>query len=174
MDDRQALPARNSSRTLAMIAVAVLVVIAIAGIVAGVRSRASPDTAAAAPDATHARAPGMTPVDPALAAAETAAGPNAVVFAPESDEISDTSEAKLERIAGTAKKNKPMVVIAGHVEARPDRVEQMALAQKRVIAVRSALEQHGVPLGTIRVEIAEMPLGTVPASEANRVDVALR
>jgi outer membrane protein OmpA-like peptidoglycan-associated protein len=116
----------------------------------------------------------MTPVDPALAAAETAAGPNAVVFAPASDEISDTSEAKLERIAETAKKNKPMVVIAGRVEARPDRVEQMALAQKRVIAVRSALEQHGVPLATMQVEISEMPLGTVAANEANRVDVALR
>jgi hypothetical protein len=40
MDDRQAAPPRNSSRTMAMVAVAVLIVIAIAGIVlAGLRSK---------------------------------------------------------------------------------------------------------------------------------------
>ena len=50
----------------------------------------------------------------------------------------------------------------------------MELAKKRAFAVRQVLEANGVPLGTMRIEIAELPTGLVTASEANRVDLALR
>jgi hypothetical protein len=48
----------------------------------------------------------------------------------------------------------------------------MDLARKRTLAVRQVLEQNGVPLGMMRVEISELPRGLVSAAEANRVEVA--
>jgi hypothetical protein len=61
MDERQPLPTRNSSRTLAKIAVAALVVIAIAGIVlANARGGGTPADTPVAADATHAAPSAMT------------------------------------------------------------------------------------------------------------------
>ena len=86
MDERQPLPTRNSSRTLAKIAVAALVVIAIAGIVlATLRPRGTADTPVAE-GATQAASSAMTAPPPlataSQVAAEAAAGPNQVAFAP--------------------------------------------------------------------------------------------
>ncbi len=174
MDDRQPPPPRNSSRTLAMIAVAVLVVIAIAGIVlATLRPRGAPADTPVAADATQTAASAMTS-DSAAAEAEAAAGPNQVVFAPASDQLSEPASLKLLRIAATAKKEKKTVLIASQIEARADRASQMELAQKRAIAVRGVLEANGVALGAMQIQIAEVPLGLVSKSDANRVDVALR
>lgn len=157
-----------------MVAVAVLVVIAIAGIVlASLRGRGTPADTPAGADATQTAASAMT-TNSVAAAAEAAVGPNQVVFAPLSDRLSEPASAKLLRIAATAHKESRTVVIASKIEARPDRADQMELAKKRAFAVRQVLEANGVPLGTMRIEIAELPTGLVTASEANRVDLALR
>jgi outer membrane protein OmpA-like peptidoglycan-associated protein len=176
MDDRQPRPLRNRSRTLAMVAVAVLIVIAIAGIVlAGMRSRVPPAGAGAA-DPTQAGAPPPTGTAGSVAAgAEDApAGPNQIVFAPGSDKLSEVSASKLMRFAETVRKQGRGVVIAGRIESRPDRTDQMELAKNRAFAVRQMLQSNGVPVGAMRVDIAELPLGLVPANEANRFDVAMR
>jgi outer membrane protein OmpA-like peptidoglycan-associated protein len=176
MDERQPPPLRNSSRTLAIAAVAVLVVIAIAGIVlAGLRGRGAPAGTPAAADATQPAASAMTAAaDASAVKAEAEAGPNQVVFAPESDQLSDPATTKLIRFAEAAHKDKRTVIIASKVEVRPERPQEMELARKRANAVRGVLEAHGLPLGTMQIQIAEVPLGLVPPSEANRVDLALR
>ena len=160
-----------------MVAVAVLVVIAIAGIVlASLRGQSASGDAATAADATQATAAAMTAAASGAAAAEAAAGAGAdqIVFAPLSAQLSEAGVAKLARVAEAARKENRTVVIASKIEARADRVEQMELAKKRAFAVRLALEAKGVQLGTMRIEIGEMPTGLVTAGEANRVDVALR
>jgi hypothetical protein len=174
MDDRRAPPARNSSRTLAMVAVIVLVVIAIAGIaLASMRGPSGPAGAAAVEDATPGAASGMTAaVDPALLAAEKAAGANIIVFAPGSDRIPEISAAKLERLAEKPQKAKPNVVISGRVQAGPDQAAQLDLAHRRAMAIRAVLEDHRIPLRTMHIEIAQAP--GLPAEQTNRFEVSVR
>jgi outer membrane protein OmpA-like peptidoglycan-associated protein len=176
MDERQPPPTRNSSRTLAKIAVALLVVIAIAGIVlATLRGRGTPADTPVAADATQAASAAMTAAAEASAvAAEAEAGPNQVVFAPGSVELSDPATAKLQRIADAARKDKRDLVILAKVEARPDSAQQRVLAQNRTSAVRGVLETNGVPLGKMQIRIAEEALGLVSAKEANSVEVSPR
>ena len=169
MDDRTAPLPRNSSRTLAKVAVAALVVIAIAGIVlASLRGRvSSPAGTPAVPDATQPAAGPMTTTPPDIAKAEAEAGPNQVVFAPDSDEISEPGMVKLIRFAeDSIKVNRGMIVINAKVEAGSKALE---LTQKRAFAVRSVLVSHKLPLGNLQVRVEEVPLGTVPPAEANRV-----
>jgi outer membrane protein OmpA-like peptidoglycan-associated protein len=174
MDDRPAPLPRISSRTIAMVAVAVLIVIAIAGIVlAGLRSRGgSPETAGPS-DATQQDAPPLTAAASA-AEAEDEAAPNLVVFASASHQLSGKASTKLVHLAETAKKEHRSVVIATRIEARSDRAEQRELAKERAVAVRQVLEANGVSLGTMRIEISELPTGLVPPRDANRVELTLR
>jgi outer membrane protein OmpA-like peptidoglycan-associated protein len=155
-----------------MAAVALLVVVAIAGIVLGTMRGKGTTMAPTAGDSTPAAAPAMTEAPPA--AADAAAKPNQVVFAPGSDQLSDAASAKLAKIAETAKKSATGVTIASRIESRPDRANQMELAKKRSAVVRQALEAAGIPLARIRIDIAELPNGGVPPAEANWVDVVLR
>ena len=156
-----------------MAAVALLVVVAIAGIVLGTMRGKGTTTVPTAADSTSPVDSPMTAAAPP-AAAEAAAGPNQVVFAPGSDHISDAASAKLAKIAEMAKKSATGVTIASRIESRPDRTDQMELARKRSFAVRQVLEAAGIPLGRMRIDIAELPNGGVAPAEANWVDVVLR
>jgi len=155
-----------------MAAVALLVVVAIAGIVLGTMRGKGATTVPTPVDSTQAPAAEMTAAPPA--AAEAAAGQNQVVFAPGSDRLSDAASAKLAKIAETAKKSAIGVTIASRIESRPDRPEQMELARKRVSAIRQDLQAAGIPLGRIRMDISEVARGGVPPAEADWVDVVLR
>jgi len=155
-----------------MAAVALLVVVAIAGIVLGTMRGKGITTPPTASDSTSAPDPAMTEAQPA--AAEAAAKPNQIVFAPGSDHLSEAASAKLVKIAETVKKSATGVTIATRIESRPDRTDQMDLARKRVSAVRQGLEAAGIPLGRIRMDIAEVPRGGVAPAEANWVEVGLR
>jgi outer membrane protein OmpA-like peptidoglycan-associated protein len=182
MDERQPPPTRNSSRTLAKIAVAVLVVIAIAGIVlASLRGKGAPANTPVA-DATQTAAPAMT-ADPAVAtaaaasaaAAEAAIGPNQVAFAPGSYELSEPATTKLVKLAETAVRLKRSVTITAKVEAsRPDQVKLEELARSRAAAVRSVLEQNKVLLSRMTTRTASRAYGEATASELNRVDIDLK
>ena len=172
MDERQPLPTRNSSRTLAKIAVAVLVVIAIAGIVlATLRGRGAPTETPVAADPTQPGASAMTAASASaaasMAAAEAAAGPNEVVFAPGSAELSDPATAKLIGFAETARKLKRgMVVVAGKSVAGSNKMD---LARKRTEVIRDVLQAHGVPMREIQLRVAEIPFALDSESEVNRV-----
>jgi len=182
MDERQPPPPRNSSRTVAKIAVAVLVVIAIAGIVlATLRGRGAPaDTpvaadstqgAAASPTAAGASATGATA---AAVAAEAEAGPNQVAFPPGSDALSEPATAKLMKLADAAVKQKRAVTITAKFEAsRPDQQKLEALAMTRAAVVRSVLEQNKVQLTRMTTKTVSRAYGEASAGELNRVDVEL-
>ena len=179
MNDRQASPPPNSSRTVAKYAVAVLVVIAIAGIVlATLRGRGTPADTPVAADATQPAASAMTgaasPAAASAAAAEAAAAPNQVVFAPGSAEISEAGTTKLIRIADSQRKDKRELVITARVEQGPELEKRKALARDRGSAVRSVLETNGVPLARMRIMITDEAYGIVSAGEANRVEVTSR
>lgn len=181
MDERQPPPTRNSSRTLAKIAVAVLVVIAIAGIVlATLRGRGpSVDTPVAA-DSTQGAASSPTAgganaaATAGAVAAEAEAGPNQVAFAPGSDALSEPATTKLAKLADTAVKQKRAVTITAKFEAsRPDQQKLQALAMTRAAAVRSVLEQNKVQLTRMTTKTVSRAYGEASASELNRVDVEL-
>jgi outer membrane protein OmpA-like peptidoglycan-associated protein len=174
MEDRQAPPLRNPSRTVAKVAVAVLIVIAVAGFVlAGLRSRGPAAGQSQAPDATQEGAAALTDAATAAASsAEDGVAANQIVFVPASAQLTDTGATKVLQLAEKAKKEHHAVAIVAKIEARADRLEQMDLARKRTLAIRQVLESNGIPLGTMRVEIAELPSGLVSAAEANRVEVA--
>ena len=168
MEDRRPPPLRNSSRTAAKIAVAVLIVIAIAGLVlAGLKSRPPATDQAGGPDATQQAVPPLTVAS--APAEEAGVAPNHISFPPASDRLSDVSTAKVVRIAETAKKQHHSISIASTVEAKADRAEQMELARKRSVAVRQVLQSNGIPLGTMRIEIQEVPVGSVNAAAANQI-----
>jgi outer membrane protein OmpA-like peptidoglycan-associated protein len=172
MDDRQASPTRNSSRTVAKYAVAVLVVIAIAGIVLAIVQRGPPAEGSVASDATQPASAPMTAASKAVAAAEAEARPNEVVFAPDSAQLSSTARAKLLGIAEKAKADKQPLTIIGRVEPAPDGKEQRTqLARKRAIAVRGVLEENGIPLSRIETRIEGMASGLAAVKGANRIEV---
>ncbi len=173
MEHRQAPPPRNPSRTVAKIAVAVLVVIAIAGFVlAGLRSRTAVVAGSAGPGSTQPGADSLTGTPAAASAPEDTGPPNQIVFAAASDRLSDAAATKVLRLADQAKKEHHAVAIVAKIDAGSNVAEQMELARRRTLAVRQVLEQNGVPLGMMRVEISELPRGLVSAAEANRVEVA--
>jgi len=181
MDERQPPPPRNSSRTVAKIAVAVLVVIAIAGIVlATLRGRGAPADTPVAADSTQGAASSPTAgganaaATAAAVAGEAEAGPNQVAFAPGSDALSEPATTKLMKLADAAVKQKRAVTITAKFEAsRPDQQKLQALAMTRAAAVRSVLEQNKVQLTRMTTKTVSRAYGEASASELNRVDVEL-
>lgn len=180
MDERKPQPTRNSSQTVAKVAIAVLVVIAIAGIVLATLRR--PNAAADAPAAADATQPASSAMTPpgaastaaAAATADTEAGPNQVAFAPGSAELSEPATSKLLKLAETAVKQKRNVVITARFEgSRPDTDKLRTLAMSRAAAVRSVLEQNKVLLTRMTVNAQSKALGEASASELNRVAVEL-
>ncbi len=152
-----------------MAAVAVLIVIAIAGIVLASLRRAPPADAGAVTDSTQASAPA-----PTAAAPGNDGAPNEVIFAAASDQLTPAAQAKLALFAEQAKKDGRPVVVATQIEANAQRAENMDLAKRRAYKVRSALVTGGVAVGVLRIEVAELPAGGVPAAAAQRVEVHIR
>jgi outer membrane protein OmpA-like peptidoglycan-associated protein len=172
MEERQPPPPRNPSRTLAMVGVAVLVVIAIAGIVLASLQKGLPDDGAVAADPTHAASAAMTDAAASAAAAEAEGRANEVVFAADSARLSSAATAKLQGLAEAAKTDKRLLTIVGRVEVRGEGKEQRSqLARNRAIAVRSALEANGVPLARMQTRIEETALAPAAAAYANRIEV---
>jgi outer membrane protein OmpA-like peptidoglycan-associated protein len=169
MDARKTPAPRIASRTAVMAAVAVLIVIAIAGIVLASLRRVPAADAGAVTDSTQASAPAPTAAAPAADGA-----PNEVIFAAASDQLTPAAQAKLALFAEQAKKDGRPVVVATQIEANAQRAENMALAKRRAYNVRSALVTGGVAVGVLRIEVAELPAGGVPAAAAQRVEVNIR
>jgi hypothetical protein len=172
MDERQPPPTRNPSRTLAKVGVAVLVVIAIAGIVLAALQRGLPDDGPVAADATDAASAAMTTAAASAAAAEAEGLPNHIMFAADSPRLSSAATAKLEGLAEKAKADKRLITIVAKIERKGEGKEQrLQLARTRTIAVRGALERNGVPLSRIETRIEEPAFGLIGDKEANRIEV---
>jgi hypothetical protein len=172
MDERKTPAPRIASRTAVMVAVAILIVIAVAGIVLASLRRAGPADVASSPDSTQASAPALTGAAPVATAAD---GPrDEVLFAPASDQLSPGALAKMAALAAEAKKDARTVAVTAQIQVSPQRAESMELARKRTFNVRTALSNGGVSLGMMRIEITELPAGLLPPAAADRVKVILR
>ena len=155
-----------------MIAVAVLMVIAIAGIVLASLQRGPPTDEAVAADETHAASAAMTSASTPAAAAEVEGLPNQVVFAADSAQLSSAATAKLQGLAEKARAGKLLLTIVGRFEVRGEGNEQRRqLTRSRTIAVRGALEANGVPLKRMETRIEETAFGPAAAKDANRIEV---
>jgi outer membrane protein OmpA-like peptidoglycan-associated protein len=174
MDDSKPAPPRNASRTLVIAAVAVLIVVAIAGIVlAGLRGRSAGSVPGSLSSATQQSGSAPTASAPVIAA-EVGAGPNQIAFASASDTLSPISLKKILDVAQTAKKGGHTVAIAAKLSAGSDRAERMELAKKRADAVRRALQAGGMSVGALTVQISQDSAGLVTPIEADRIDLSMK
>ncbi len=176
MDDSKVAPPRNASRTLVIALVAVLIVVAIAGIVlAGLRGRTSASGPASPSSPTQQGADGTTTtLPPPPVAAEAGASPNQVAFASASDTLTPVSLKKIADVALVAKKESHSVVIAARLEAGSEREQRMEMAKKRADAVRKALQAAGVSVNVIKMQISEYPPGLVSALDADRIELSMK
>ena len=158
---------RNSSRTVVIAAVALLIVIAIAGIVLAGRTGAP--ASSAAPSGTAPSAPATQPE-----ATGPTSGPNEVVFAPGSDKLPTQSSESIARFSEGARGVGGMVRMTARYLTGPDKAKDLELAKARTAAVRHALQANGVKAENLQVELIEMPAGALNDKDANRVELALR
>jgi outer membrane protein OmpA-like peptidoglycan-associated protein len=174
MSEPKKPPPSNSSRTLAVVAVAVLIVVAIAGIVLAGRK------APAAPEATASTAPGTTtaPASPAStpqgAAAPTEPLPQDVVFAAGSDKLPAGANEPLARFADAARSSASSIRLSARYLTGANKEKDFELAKARTGAIRHALQANGVTGNKMQVELIEMPAGTLTPDAGNRVDLTLR
>jgi hypothetical protein len=157
----------NSSRTIAIAAVALLIVVAIAGIV--LAGRNSPATPEAAP------ASAVTPASTSQgASAPTVINPNEVVFAAGSAKLPATAAASIARFAEAARGDDGGVRLTARFLTGANKARDFELAKARTGAVRQALEADGIGAGKMQVELVEMPAGSLTEPDSNRVELTLR
>jgi outer membrane protein OmpA-like peptidoglycan-associated protein len=167
-------PQSNSSRTLVIVAVAVLIIVAIAGIVlAGRKAPPAPDApVATAPTASAAAAAsGSTP---SPAASPTDPLPKDVTFAAGSDKLPPGVNEGLARFADTVRSSASSVRLSARFLTGKNKDKDLELAKARTGAVRHALEANGLSGGKMQVELIEMPEGSLTPDAGNRVDLTLR
>lgn len=176
--DEGAAPQRKTSRTLVVVAVGVLIVIAIAGIVlAGMRGKGGAADEVVTTSATPASAAAMTGAasDAAPAPVADDEGPNRIRFAASSDKLPPSAAAKITQLAETARSRNNVVVVASKIEAvAGKRDEALDLAKRRADAVRHSLLSNGIATQNVRIEIVEMPPGLVPARDVDRAELTMR
>jgi hypothetical protein len=158
---------RNSSRTVVIAAVALLIVIAIAGIVLAGRSEAPAPSAAAS-----GAAPATASTQPEVAGPTS--GPNEVVFAPGSDKLPTQSSESIARFSEGARGVGGMVRMTARYLTGANKAKDLELAKGRTSAVRHALQSNGVKAEQMQVELVEMPAGGLADKDVNRVELALR
>ena len=174
MDETKPAPPRNSSRTLVIALVAVLIVIAIAGIVlAGLRGR-SAVTGSTSPSSPTQQVDTAPTAAPPPIPAEVGVKPNQLGFAKASDTLSGASLKKIADVAQVATKESHTVVVAAQFEAGSGREQRMDIAKKRTEAVRKALQASGLSVNVIKVTISELPAGLVSALDADRLEINMK
>ncbi len=162
-------PLRSSSRTVAIAALVLLIVVAIAGIVlAGRRTAAAvPGTAAAVRDA-----PVMT--TPQAGAATTSAVADEVMFAPGSDKIPSNANDKIAKFGEGARGVGGMVRVTARYLTGANKARDLELAKGRTAALRHALEADGIKAGSLQIELVEMPPGLLGERGVDRVELSVR
>jgi len=163
MDDPRLPAPRTSSRTLAIVVLAALIAVAVAGImIAALRGRSE------VPEASAASAPSGSRSTPA------SGNPNHVLFSGDSDQLSPDAVDQIKSMADSTKTATSAIVLSAKIEAGSNSAARMDLAKKRINAVRRALLDGGISPGRVRVEVAEYPVGRFPPREADIVEMNLR
>lgn len=162
----------NSSRIVVIIAVAVLIFVAIAGIVLAGRRAPSPEAAAVAPSALPA--PAVAGSTPAGASAPTDEVPRMLVFEPGSDKLPRGSADAVARFADAARASASSVRLTARFLTGDNKARDFELAKARTGAIRHALEADGITSGKVQIEMIEMPVGGMAAGAENRIDLTLR
>ena len=167
-------PQSNSSRTLVIVAVAVLIIVAIAGIVlAGRKAPPVADAPVATAPPTSA-APAASATTSNAAASPTDPLPKDVVFAAGSDKLPAGANEGLARFADAARSGASAVRLSARFLTGANKAKDLDLAKARTTAIRHALEANGITGGKMQVELIEMPEGSLTPDAANRVDLTLR
>jgi outer membrane protein OmpA-like peptidoglycan-associated protein len=172
MSEPKKPPQSNSSRTVVIIAVAVLIVVAIAGIVLAGRKAPAEGTVATAPGVPTA--PASSASTPQAAASPTDPLPKEVVFAPGSDKLPPGSNEGLARFAEAVRGGASSARLSARFLTGENKARDMELAKARTGAIRHALQANGLASGKMDVELIEMPAGGLTDAAANRVELLLR
>ncbi|MGZ5130552.1 MAG: OmpA family protein [Caldimonas sp.] len=162
----------NSSRTVVIVAVALLIIVAIAGIVLAGR-RAPQEPVAAAPQ-TGAVAPALPGSTPQAASSPTDTVPGDIVFAAGSDKLPPGSAEPLARFADAARASASSVRLSARYLTGQNKARDLELAKARTGAIRHALEANGITSGKMQIELIEMPEGSLTDAAGNRIDLTLR
>jgi hypothetical protein len=163
--DTKKKPQSNSSRSIAIGAVGLLIVVAIAGIVLAGRNAGSPTApgAAGGPVTTQPGASGPTAVNP-----------NEVVFAGGSAKLPATATESIAKFAESARAGSNGVRVSARFITGENKARDLELAKGRTTAVREALKADGIAPEKMQIELVEMPAGSLTEANSNRVDLTLR
>ena len=168
----------DDAQNFALMAVAAVVAIVIAGVLAlaisasrggaATKAAAGASVVAASSAASAAAAPGGSV--PELGAAD-----GRVYFELASDALPTDAQAELGRIADAARADPGKVVlISGFHDESGDAAKNADLAKSRAFAVRHALEADGVARERLVMDKPRVTAGGADAREARRVEMRLR
>jgi len=159
---------RNPSHTAILFIAAALIAVAIAGIVLSGRKATDPATSAAAP--ASAAAP-MTAASTTLAAPTEPTAPDEVIFAAGSDKMPPGAADTVSRFVQTVRTEGKTIRISARYLTGANKVQGLELAKARAGAVRHAVVADGMTGDKIRVELVEVPAGTLSERDANRIQL---
>jgi outer membrane protein OmpA-like peptidoglycan-associated protein len=174
----------DDAQNFALMAVAAVVALVIAGVLAlaisttmGGARGAGANTAAAATrgPATPASGASVTQADAAAAVPNLGPADGRIYFELASDALPADAQADLARIADAARADPGKVVlISGFHDESGDASKNAELAKNRAVAVRHALEANGVARERLVMDKPRVTLGGADAREARRVEMRLR
>ena len=167
MEARQP-PQQNSSRTVVIAAVCILLVIAIAGIV--LAKRAQSPAAGPAPEFAATAASGST----SAAASGPTSGANEVVFSAGSDKVPGGADESIDRFAEGARGLGGTVRMTARFLTGANKVRDLELAKGRMSAVRQRLQTDGIKPEQMQMELIEMPAGSLVERDGTRIELSLR
>lgn len=156
-----------------MAVVALLIIVAVAGIVLAGRQGAG--AAATGNDPAPAEPSTAAVADPASSASAAAeANPNEVRFAAGSDKLPPGAAESISRFAEASRGGSNGVRLSTRFLTGTNKARDLELAKARVASVRHALEADGIGPEKMQSELIEVPAGTLDAAAANRVDLIVR
>jgi outer membrane protein OmpA-like peptidoglycan-associated protein len=174
----------DDAQNFALMAVAAVVALVIAGVLAlaisttmgGARgAAANTAVAATAGPAMPASGSSVTQADAAAAVPNFGPADGRIYFELASDALPADAQADLARIADAARADPGKVVlISGFHDESGDASKNAELAKNRAVAVRHALEANGVARERLVMDKPRVTLGGADAREARRVEMRLR
>ena len=165
----------NTSRTIAIVAVYVLVSIALAGIVLALRGKSkfvSPTTQEDAAEMTLATPAAVANGSAAVLIAPAARpGMSGVQFAQSSDDLPGGADDRLVRLAAAVKAQRKAVYISALVTTGAHNEESLELARKRLAVVRRVLQANGLTHDDVHMQISKVAPGAATPTRLALVDL---